>query len=133
MKETRLLTSLTLTGLVLLTARLSAAPIPEDAKIGGFAIGCQAWTFNRFTAFEAVEKTALAGGKVIEFFPGQKLSPQQPDAKLDHNASDEVLAQVLHAHIRSMLCGRSVTIRVLVRRSVLSEPPSLVRICWTLP
>lgn len=98
MKETRLLTSLTLTGLVLITARLSAAPIPEDAKIGGFAIGCQAWTFNRFTAFEAVEKTALAGGRVIEFFPGQKLSPQQPDAKLDHNASDEVLAQV-KAHL----------------------------------
>lgn len=75
-----------------------AAPIPDDAKIGGFAVGCQAWTFNRFTAFEAVEKTALAGGKIIEFFPGQRLRPEQPDLKLDHNAAPEVLEQI-KAHL----------------------------------
>ncbi len=33
-------------------------PIPDECKINGFAIGCQAYTFNRFTAFEAIEKTA---------------------------------------------------------------------------
>jgi sugar phosphate isomerase/epimerase len=77
---------------------LRAAPIPEDCKIGGFAVGCQAWTFNRFTAFEAVEKTALAGGKVIEFYPGQKFSPQHPELKLDHAATPEMLDQ-LKAHL----------------------------------
>ena len=53
---------------VLLTAPVlaGAAPIPEDCKIGGFALGCQAYTFNRFSVFEAIEKTAQAGGKVIE-------------------------------------------------------------------
>lgn len=35
-----------------------AAPIPEDCKTGGFAIGCQAWTFNHFTVMEAIDKTA---------------------------------------------------------------------------
>ncbi len=25
--------------------------IPEDCKTGGFFIGCQAYTFNRFTVF----------------------------------------------------------------------------------
>lgn len=79
-------------------AALRAAPIPEDSKIGGFAVGCQAWTFNRFSAFEAVEKTALAGGKVIEFFPGQKLSPDKPDVKLNHFATLETLDQ-LKAHL----------------------------------
>ena len=81
---------------VLLTApgQPGAAPIPDDCRIGGFAIGCQAYTFNRFSVFEAIEKTAQAGGKVIEFFPGQKLSPDKPDVKWDHNASDEVIAQV---------------------------------------
>lgn len=67
------------------------APIPDEFKTGGFAIGCQAYTFNRFTAFEAIEKTAAAGGRVIEFFPGQKLSAELPDAKVDHNAPDSVV------------------------------------------
>jgi sugar phosphate isomerase/epimerase len=76
------------------TAVLLAAPIPDDCKTGGFAIGCQAWTFKEFSVMEAIDKTAQAGGKVIEFFPGQKFSPEQPDLKWDHNASDEMIAQV---------------------------------------
>ncbi len=71
-----------------------AVPIPDDAKTNGFAIGCQAYTFNRFTVFEAIEKTAAAGGKVIEFYPGQKLSKDEPNVKWDHNAPDEVVAKV---------------------------------------
>ena len=69
----------------------SQPPIPDECKINGFAIGCQAYTFNRFTAFEAIEKTARAGGKVIEFYPGQKLSAEHPDLVVDHNASADVL------------------------------------------
>jgi sugar phosphate isomerase/epimerase len=71
-----------------------AAPIPDDCKIGGFAIGCQAWTFNHFTVMEAIDKTAEAGGKVIEFYPGQQFSAEQPDLKFDHHATDEMIAQV---------------------------------------
>lgn len=71
-----------------------ATPIPDSCKTGGFAIGCQAWSFNHFSVFEAIDKTAQAGGKVIEFYPGQKLSPGQPDVKFDHNVSDDVIAQV---------------------------------------
>jgi len=91
---TRLVTFSLFTLALAASPAVFGAPIPDDCKIGGFAVGCQAYTFNRFTAFEAVEKTALAGGKVIEFFPGQKLSKEQPDVKLDHNASEETLAQV---------------------------------------
>ena len=43
---------------------------------------------------EAIDKTAAAGGKVIEFYPGQKFSPDQPDVKFDHNATDEMIAAV---------------------------------------
>ncbi len=43
---------------------------------------------------EAIDKTAAAGGKVIEFYPGQKFSPEKPDLKFDHNASDEMIATV---------------------------------------
>ena len=72
----------------------AADPIPENLKQGGFAIGCQAWTFNRFTVFEAIEKTEQAGGKVIEFFPGQRLSKEEPNVKFDHNAPKEVWEKV---------------------------------------
>jgi sugar phosphate isomerase/epimerase len=74
----------------------SEVKIPDEYKQGGFAIGCQAYTFNHFTVFEAIEKTAEAGGKVIEFFPGQKLSKEEPEVKWDHSASDETIAKVKH-------------------------------------
>ncbi|SPE50691.1 Xylose isomerase domain protein TIM barrel [Verrucomicrobia bacterium] len=90
-----------LSGLVLATAVLAgpvtsnAQPkIPSDCRAGGFAIGCQAYTFNHFTLFEAIEKTAQAGGKVIEFYPGQKLSPEMPGVVWDHNASAETIEKV---------------------------------------
>ena len=66
-----------------------ANPLPEDVKQGGFAIGPQAYTFNRFIAFEAIEKAEQAGAKCIESYPGQKLSKEKPDAKLHHTMSDE--------------------------------------------
>jgi sugar phosphate isomerase/epimerase len=68
--------------------------IPADCKTGGFFVGCQAYTFNRFTLFEAIEKTAQAGGKVIEFYPGQKLSKDEPTVSWDHNASPETIQKV---------------------------------------
>ncbi len=68
--------------------------IPEEYKTDGFFLGCQAWTWNHFTVYEAIEKTAEAGGKVIEFYPGQTLSKEEPDVKWDHNASAETIAKV---------------------------------------
>src|ERR1700730_17609324 len=68
--------------------------IPDEYKTGGFFIGCQAYTFNHFSVFEAIELTAQAGGKVIEFYPGQKLSKDEPKVSWDHNASPEVIQKV---------------------------------------
>lgn len=76
------------------TIAQAVVTIPDEYKTGGFAIGCQAYTFNRFTAFEAIEKTAEAGGKVIEFFPGQRLSKEDPNLRVDHNAPDEVVTKL---------------------------------------
>jgi len=81
---------------LVLGAALSASgsSIPAEYKTGGFFIGFQAYTFNRFSVFEAIEKTASAGGKVIEFYPGQKLSREEPTVTFDHNASAEVIEKV---------------------------------------
>lgn len=68
--------------------------IPDEYKTAGFFIGCQAWTWNNFTVYEAIEKTAAAGGKVIEFFPGQTLSKEEPNIKWDHNASSDTIEKV---------------------------------------
>lgn len=75
-------------------SRVSADSIPDEYKSGGFAMGCQAYTFNRYSVLEAIQKTAEVGGKVIEFFPGQKLSPDEPNVKWDHNASDDAVDKV---------------------------------------
>jgi sugar phosphate isomerase/epimerase len=68
--------------------------IPDEYKTAGFFIGCQAWTWNNFTVYEAIEKTAAAGGKVIEFFPGQALAKEEPGVKWDHNASSDTIEKV---------------------------------------
>jgi sugar phosphate isomerase/epimerase len=80
--------------LTTLTCGLIAGPIPDEFKQNGFAIGCQAYSFNRYSVMEAIEKTAEAGGKVIEFYPGQKLTKEDPKVVWNHNATDEVIATV---------------------------------------
>ena len=96
-------------GLSVLGWLSAAAAIPDDAKIAGFAVGCQAYTFNRFSVFEAIEKTAQAGGKCIEFYPGQKLSQDEPSVKWDHHASDETIQkvkdQLAKHHLRAVNYG----------------------------
>jgi len=83
--------------LVLLGIGVSNSPamdkIPDEYKINGFAAGCQAWSFNQFTVFDAIRLDHEAGGKIIEFFPGQKFK-QGSDERFDHNASDEMIKEV---------------------------------------
>ena len=80
--------------LLFLSSARAATPIPAEYRVGGWALGSQAYSFRNFSAMEAIEKTAQIGGKVIEFYPGQRLGLDDSDAKLDHNASDEVIAKV---------------------------------------
>ncbi|HEY1083943.1 MAG TPA: sugar phosphate isomerase/epimerase family protein [Prosthecobacter sp.] len=80
--------------LLLVAAASIAATIPETAKVGQFYAGCQAYSFRLFTVMDAIEKTAAAGGKTIEFYPGQKFSPEKPDVKWDQNATPEMIAAV---------------------------------------
>ncbi|HWE02096.1 MAG TPA: sugar phosphate isomerase/epimerase [Tepidisphaeraceae bacterium] len=68
--------------------------IPDDCKTNGFAIGCQAWSFNHFTVLEAIEKTNEVGGKIIEFYPGQRLRKDQPAVTFSHHSPDAVIEQV---------------------------------------
>jgi sugar phosphate isomerase/epimerase len=70
--------------------------IPLDYQVGGFALGTQAYTFNRFTVFEAIEKTAEAGGRIIELYPGQRF---RPDDDTPMNALSDEQIDELFAHL----------------------------------
>jgi len=80
----------------ILVVSTNAAPPPvgPEYRVGGFVLGCQAYTFHRFTAFEAIERTAAAGGKAIEFYPGQSLSPDDKKSKACCFAADETIEKL---------------------------------------
>ena len=74
-------------------APAAARDFPAELKVGGFLIGPQAYTFNRFTFFEAIDKAKQAGAHVIEAYPGQKLSPDDP-RPFSHDSPPDVLEKV---------------------------------------
>jgi sugar phosphate isomerase/epimerase len=86
-------------GLVCLTLaahqRLPAEDkIPDDCKTRGFAIGCIVYTFDHFTLFESLEKTAQAGCRVVELSAKTSLSKENPNVPFDYRASPEIIQKV---------------------------------------
>jgi len=57
-------------------------------------LGIQSWTFNRFTLFEAIDKTAAMGLDTLEAYPGQSLSPEEPNVKFGPDMPVEYRAKV---------------------------------------
>jgi sugar phosphate isomerase/epimerase len=80
-------------GVAKLSAAEPARGAPHAEKLG-WRLGCQAYTFNRFTFFEAVEKVASLGLGYIEAYPGQKLSPQKPEVRIDESLSAELRREI---------------------------------------
>ena len=68
-----------------------AKETPSDPL--GWRLGAQAYTFNRFTFFEAVDKIASAGLKYVEAYPGQRISEDGPE-KISHTMSAELRRKV---------------------------------------
>ena len=81
-------------GVIALSVQANEPPVGPEYRVGGFVLGCQAYMFHRFTAFEAMEKTAAAGGKTIEFYPGQSLSLEDKQTKVEPNATDATITQL---------------------------------------
>ncbi len=59
------------TVLLVVTTQTKAQQYPEEKL--GWKLGSQAWTFNKFTFFETVDKIKSCNLKYVEAFPGQKL------------------------------------------------------------
>lgn len=76
----------------------SAAELADGALHAeklGWHLGCQAYSFNRFSFFEAIEKTKSVGLGYIEMYPGQKLSADKPDVRTNESMPAEVRKEVL--------------------------------------
>jgi len=56
---------------------------------GRWRLGLQTYTFNRFTAFESLDKCKQLGIDAIEFYPGQILSHDHPDVKIGADLAAE--------------------------------------------
>jgi len=65
-----------------------AAGAPHAEEIG-WRLGCQAYSFNRFTFAEALDKNASLGLRYIEAYPRQKLSKERPDVVVNESMSRE--------------------------------------------
>lgn len=68
---------------------------PATDVYDGWRLGIQAWTFNRFTLYEAIDKTASLGLDWIEAYPhGQRLSKEKPDIIFGHNMPAKMKQEV---------------------------------------
>jgi sugar phosphate isomerase/epimerase len=65
---------------------------PHALKLG-WRLGCQAWTFNDMSFYEAIDNTASLGLPVIEAFPGQKLV-RDGEHRMNEKMPDEVRKEV---------------------------------------
>ncbi len=81
---------------------------PHAEKLG-WHLGCQAYTFNHFTFYEAIDKVASLGLHYIEGYPGQKLSNDKPDVKMGEGmpaeTRDEVKKKLASAHVKLVNYG----------------------------
>lgn len=67
---------------------------PATDPYDGWRLGTQAYTFNRFTFYEAIDKTASLGLDWIEAYPGQVVSKEQPDVKIHYIMPPEIRAEI---------------------------------------
>jgi sugar phosphate isomerase/epimerase len=84
---------------LVLAAGLAAGSLFAQSGSGtdplGWCLGPTAWSFNRFTFFEAVDKTAALGLHYIEPFEGQRIRPES-DVRMGPDLSAEFIEEVRH-------------------------------------
>ncbi len=72
---------------------------PATDPYDGWRLAVQAWSFNRFSFFESLDKAYALGLDWIEAYPDQALSPDHPEIKFNHNLAPQyrsLVKQKLH-------------------------------------
>ena len=79
---------------VIRPGRPIAVPAAPHAEKLGWRLGCQAYSFNQYTFWEAIDKTASLGLRYIEAYPGQQLSAEKSQVKVDEDTTPEVRREI---------------------------------------
>ena len=106
-----------------LSAEPEAKGAPHAAKLG-WRLGCQAWTFNDTTFFDAISKTASLGLHYIEAFPGQKLSAAKPKVPVGERLSADERKEIKQRLSDSGVTMTSLTAGLPARAMMTSSPLS---------
>lgn len=99
-------------GAPLLLARAQPVKIPAAGRDGsaaeklGWNLGIQAWTFRDRTCFEAIDMVKKLGLRDIELYPGQSLSPDHKNVKVEPGMPAELVAT-----LKERLSGKGVAAR----------------------
>ena len=75
-------------------AKQSVGKRGSAAEKLGWRLGVQAYTFHKFTFYEAVDKVASLGLKYIEAYPGQPLSKARPEIRTNHDMPPAIRSEV---------------------------------------
>ena len=67
---------------------------PATDPYEGWRLAVQAWSFNRFSFFESLDKAYALGLDWIEAYPDQALSPDHPEIKFNHNLAPQYRSMV---------------------------------------
>jgi len=82
---------------------------PVTDAYDGWRLGTQAYTFKKFTFFEAIEKAESLGLNWIEAYPGQTVSADSPDVKMNHmmgsDAREKVKERLAASRVRLVNYG----------------------------
>lgn len=77
MKKNLLILSSIIVLSTMVSAKTDCSPAhPTTGAYDGWTLGVQTWSFNRFTLFEAIDKTRALGLSSIQAYPGQKISAE---------------------------------------------------------
>lgn len=83
-------------GFVVLAASITVSYAQQPEKKLGWSLSTQTYTFNRFSFFEAVDKTLEAGLNSVEAYPGQKLGGGM-EGEMDYNMDAAQRKAILRA------------------------------------
>ena len=75
-------------------ARSEASSAAPHAESMGWRLGVQAYSFNKLTFFETVERVAKLGLGYVEAYPNQRLSQETGALTFDHNLPPDMVRKV---------------------------------------
>jgi sugar phosphate isomerase/epimerase len=80
----------------LLTSVTTIAAAPDEASLDKlhWRLACQAYTFREMSAFETIDLLKRLGIRYVEFYPGQKLSPDRSDLKVGPDLPADQIARL---------------------------------------